>query len=45
MSEKPKINKEYKPPEMETLSASDIMDKLGPVLSCSGYGGAATGCN
>jgi hypothetical protein len=34
---------EYVPPKMEILETSDIMTKLGPVVSCSGFGGAVTG--
>ena len=42
---KEKIGKtEYIPPKMEVLTPTDIMEKLGPVVSCSGYGGAVTGC-
>ena len=45
MSEKSTKDKGYIPPEMLTLDVSDIMEKLGPVMNCSGYGGAASGCD
>ena len=35
----------YIPPELEVFEASELMEKLGPAISCSGYGGAASGCN
>ena len=34
----------YIPPEIEIVKSTDILVKLGPVVSCSGFGGAQTGC-
>ena len=41
-----KTNEEikYEPPKLEIMDAVDIFEKLGPVVSCSGYGGATSGC-
>jgi len=37
--------KEYTPPKLEVFEAQELLEKLGPVVSCSGYGGATSGCN
>jgi len=37
-------NVEYVPPIIEIIEASDIMEKLGPVVSCSSFGGSTSGC-
>ena len=35
---------EYVPPNIEIFEITEIMNKLGPVLSCSGFGGSSSGC-
>jgi len=35
----------YEPPTIEVFEARELIEKLGPVVSCSGYGGATSGCN
>jgi len=35
----------YEPPSLEIFSIEEIYENLGPVVSCSGYGGATSGCN
>ena len=35
---------EYIPPKIEIFNEVEVIEKLGPVLSCSGYGGATSGC-
>jgi len=36
---------EYVPPQLEVFDAYELIEKLGPAVSCSGYGGATSGCN
>ena len=36
---------DYTPPKLEIIDAKELSEKLGPVVSCSGYGGATSGCN
>lgn len=35
---------QYIPPKVEILNISELMEKIGPAISCSGYGGSVTGC-
>jgi len=35
---------EYQPPSVVTLAPTEIMEVLGPSLSCTGFGGSASGC-
>jgi len=35
---------DYIPPKIEVIEASEIFEKLGPVISCSSYGGSTSGC-
>jgi len=35
---------EYETPKIEVFEAYELLEKLGPVVSCSGYGGATSGC-
>jgi hypothetical protein len=44
MSETEIRKTEYIPPLLVVLETTDVVEKLAPVLSCSGYGGAVTGC-
>jgi hypothetical protein len=43
--EKETLNQsKYNPPEIEIFGEKDLFEKFGPVLSCSGFGGAVTEC-
>ncbi len=44
MKEKTKDTIKYVPPKLKVLDLYEVMDNLGPALSCSGYGGAVSGC-
>jgi len=35
----------YLPPKLVFVEVSEILEDLGPAISCSGYGGSVTGCN
>jgi len=35
----------YLPPKLVFVEISEIIEELGPAISCSGYGGSVTGCN
>lgn len=35
---------QYVPPKVEVIKATEFLLSLGQTLSCSGYGGAVTGC-
>jgi hypothetical protein len=39
------VNEEisYSPPKMVIVEINELFEKLGPVVSCSGFGGAVTG--
>ena len=45
MTEKDKNEIVYVPPELVVIDAAEMMEELGPILTCSGYGGATSGCN
>ena len=34
------VKQEYIPPEIDLVDAFEILDKIGPVMSCSAFGGA-----
>ena len=36
---------EYEPPRIEILDTVELLEKLGPAVTCSGFEGAVTGCN
>jgi hypothetical protein len=35
---------QYIPPKLEVLNISEVLESIGPVISCSAYGGAVTNC-
>jgi len=35
---------DYIPPKIEVFEADELIEKIGPVISCSGFGGATSGC-
>ena len=39
------IKNTYVPPHLEVIDPQELIDKLSPVMSCSGFGGAVAGCN
>jgi len=44
MTEKFTKKVKYIPPKIEIFEFSELYDKLGPVISCSGFGGSSSGC-
>ena len=44
MVDKKILDLEYTPPKLEVVNASEIFEKLGPAISCSGFGGSTSGC-
>ena len=44
MTEKKNQEIDYHPPKLDIIDADEIMEKFGPVISCSGFGGATSGC-
>jgi hypothetical protein len=35
---------QYIPPKLEVLDISEVLENIGPAISCSAYGGAVTNC-
>lgn len=41
---KEKIEVSYLPPKLVIVEISELLEELGPAISCSAYGGATSGC-
>jgi len=35
---------EYTPPKIVVLETSELLEKFGPVINCSSFGGSVTNC-